>query len=604
MEATAQASLDESVLLLERLARAGDKAARAALVRFRDATRSLHIARARECPEAFLSYVMRDEETAGAITLAPYHRQLQRFLSDDEGLTGGYKAILGHVECGKTMNITVGRVLYELGRNPAARIAIVMATKDKVKATIRLIGQYIKKSRELREVFPHLQRSKSKGDPWNTTQLTVERNSPVKDPSVQGLGIGSNVLGARLDLVILDDALTAMNTLTPDNRKGVLDYIVGTLAGRVGKTGRIWFIANAFHPEDALHKLTSATGEYGWRLMTLPVEGPVTIKDRSKVTTVCGEHGVSNWPDRWTDGYLELKKQLLGGEDHPETARLLFCQARNDGSARFQRAWINKALEAGKNLYGDQLTVKNFDPPMGWRTFTGKDLGVKKHLGADNSVDFHLAIRPDGRIQVLGLEAGRWDAAEIIKRSFESHDRYNSTIIVEDNGAQDYIRQLAKNPAIAGALGFGDADRLPILPYNTNAKTKHSPQFGVESIGAELSTGQWLIPCVEVVAEDGKYKRIQVDPEIEAWIQDMLYYDPRAHMGDRLAACWLAHQGARRRAHSWRVAEAGPAQGDGAKHFSALQAEAAAEANRKSAEQRAKDQAAAVAASAWSDINF
>lgn len=554
---------------------------------------------------------MKDEETGQSIEMAPYHEQLQIFLSDDSGKIGGYKGILGHVECGKTMNVTVGRVLWELGRNPNARIAIVMATKEKVKATIRLIGHYLTKSKELKEVFPHLRRSTSKGDPWNTTQLTVERKSPVKDPSVQGLGVGSNVLGARLDLVILDDVLTALNTLTARHRKAVLDYIIGTLAGRVGRKGRIWFIANAWHPEDSWHKLTTPRvgAGYGWKRITLPVMGPVVARDGAGTTRVlCGTEGVSNWPGRWTPDYIELKTTLLGGEGHPEVARLLYCQARSDDAARFKRAWIDLALEAGRNIYGEALALQNFDPPAGWRTFTGMDLGVKKHLGADLTAQFHLAIRPDGMIQVLGIESGRFAADEILRRTFSAHQRFKSAIIVENNSAQDYIVQLAKNPEIGKALGRVDVDRLPVYPFTTKGKggvgNKHSAQYGVESIGAEMATGRWVIPCVEAVGENGTYTCLQVHPEIEAWVQDMLFYDPQGHLGDRLSACWMAHNGARRRTFGWRVAEAGGAPEEQPKHWAEIEREEQERRAKVSAEERQRQREEAQRASAWPELDF
>ena len=33
--------------------------------------------------------------------------------------------------------------------------------------------------------------------------------------------------------------------------------------------------------------------------------------------------------------------------------------------------------------------------------------------------------------------------------------------------------------------------------------------------------------------------------EVLAWIQEMLYYDPEAHTGDRLMASWFAREAAR-----------------------------------------------------------
>lgn len=603
--------LQASIRALAARAAAGNLEAAKALQRFVLDAKTLRIAKAREDPSTFLAYVMKDETTGGSIELAPYHEAQQRFLSDDTGIIGGYKGILGHVECGKTMNITVGRVLWELGKNPKARISITMATKEKVRPTIRLLKHYISKSKELREVFPHLERSRTKGDPWNTTQLTVERNTPIKDPSVQGHGIGSNILGSRLDVSILDDALTALNTLSARQRAAVLNYIIGTLVGRLGRRGRIWFIANAWHPEDAFHKLTKpkVLGGFGWKRMTLPVAGPVLVTDGGGgIEVVCGASGRSNWPGRWTPDYIDLKTTLMGGPDHPETARLLYCQARSDDAARFKQAWIDTSLQAGKGIYDEALSLQSFDPPPSWRTFTGMDLGVKKHLGADLTAQFHLAALPDGRIQVLGIESGRFSADEILRRTFSANKRFGSAIIVEDNAAQDYIVQLAKNPEIAKALGRIDADRLPVYPFTTKGKggvgNKHHAHYGVESIGAEMATGRWIIPCVEETNAKTGYTGLRVHPEIEAWIQDMLYYDPQGHLGDRLSACWMAHNGARRRAFGWRVGFAADDEAPQTKHWTEIEREESEKRAKVSAEERARQQQQSQIDSAWGEFDY
>ena len=81
-----------------------------------------------------------------------------------------------------------------------------------------------------------------------------------------------------------------------------------------------------------------------------------------------------------------------------------------------------------------------------------------------------------------------------------------------------------------------------MFPFNTRGSgkvgNKNHPQDGVEGIAAEMANSRWIIPC----DTEGK-----PSPEIEAWIQEMLYYDPRGHTGDRLMASWFAREGSRRR---------------------------------------------------------
>ena len=50
-----------------------------------------------------------------------------------------------------------------------------------------------------------------------------------------------------------------------------------------------------------------------------------------------------------------------------------------------------------------------------------------------------------------------------------------------------------------------------------------------------MSAGAWVIPNHDKV----------MHPEVAEWVDEMLYYDPRAHTGDRLMASWFAREGVR-----------------------------------------------------------
>jgi len=65
-----------------------------------------------------------------------------------------------------------------------------------------------------------------------------------------------------------------------------------------------------------------------------------------------------------------------------------------------------------------------------------------------------------------------------------------------------------------------------VRPFTTGRNKVH-PEFGIESLAAEMAAGKWIIPN-----RDGK-----MHSEVEALINEMLYYDPKAHTGDRLMSC-------------------------------------------------------------------
>lgn len=414
-----------------------------------------------------------------------------------------------------TQQISIGRPLWELGRNPELRVVLVQATATQAKKAVRTVAEHIVKNKLLHLVFPNLR--PGKGLPWNTEQLTVQRTPGIIQPSFQGVGAHGNILGARIDLLILDDILTQENTRTQSGREDIYNWIKSTLLGRMTKNGRVIFLGNAWHPEDAMHRLA----DEGWANARFPVRDQVT--------------GETNWPHRWPNERILKKAEEFGPV---EAARQLDCLARSDDAARFKREWIDKCLANGR---GTVMPYKLAEIPPGCFTFTGVDLGVKKGLHNDYTVLFTVMVRPDGVVQVLYLEAGKWDAPDILRRVFDTHSRYKSRVLVEDNGGQDFLRQFA--PMFNASV--------PIYPFNTRGTgkvgNKHHPQYGVEGIAAEMAQGRWVIPCDE---------NLVPDPEIQAWIQEMLYYDPLSHTGDRLMASWFAREGGRRRfTHRMAVAQ-------------------------------------------------
>jgi hypothetical protein len=203
-----------------------------------------------------------------------------------------------------------------------------------------------------------------------------------------------------------------------------------------------------------------------------------------------------------------------------EFARQLLCVARDDSEARFKREWIDKSLLRGF----DKRPVNALERiPPGCSVYTGVDLAVKQHAAADMTVFFTILAHPNGDREVLNIEAGRWAGPDIVQRVIDTHRRYSSIVIVEDNAAQAFISQFTKN-----------VSAVPVVSFTTTSKNKHSPEFGVESLAAEMNNGKWIIP-----SEGG------VSKEIQEWIDEMLYYQPSAHTGDRLMACWFAREAAR-----------------------------------------------------------
>lgn len=372
---------------------------RSQLVKNARARRAILLQLARKDINVFCGLVLKDEKTGEPVRQSSAHKAWHELADKHDRLL-----IWAHIESGKTVQLSIGRTLWELGRDPSLRHLILSNTKTQATKVADAIRRYIESSSDLRDVFPNL----LPGEPWGSNAFSVKRPIISKDPSIQTSGVHGNVLGSRLDRVVLDDILDYENTQTEDLRRGLIEWIASTVFGRVVDGGRWRSVGTAFHPQDALHHFA----RQGWAAFKYPV---------------VDAEGHPRWPERWSLERIAAKVQELGPI---EAQRQLMCEARDDSTARFKRDWIEIAMRLGE---GTNLASALHVLPQGYRTYTGVDLAVQQKDANDWTVLFTIAIDPHGNRNVLNIEAGKWSGPEIVVRINQAHQRYQSIVIVENN---------------------------------------------------------------------------------------------------------------------------------------------------------------------------
>ena len=494
------------------------------------AVRRARAAIAREDPAAFAEFILRDELTGKRVKLAPLHTKWHELATAYNRLV-----IWAGIDLGKTQHITIARTLWELGRNPNQRVIIISKTTSLARKITRTIGQYISNSEAVREVFPKLRPHPDPAQTWTSVSLTVDRggNISAKDPSVSATGTFGNIHGNRAEIVIFDDAIDSENTGSQVTRDHVWNWIRSVVLGRLSEEARLWALGNAWHPDDLLHRLEREPRFVGFRF-------PVISPD-----------GVLAWPEHWPHSRVENQRIDMGPL---EFARACLCQARDDETARFKRAYIDKCvgLGAGFDLHENSVSLRVALENAGWiergdwnaegehaarmlgerfasdtgvALYTGVDLAVSRKDVSDRTVLFTIAAMPDGRKLVVNVRAGRWGAPEILENIKQCWEDFGSMFVVENNAAQDYIVQL-----------LTDQTNIPILPFTTG-RNKANPEFGIDGMAAEFAAGKWIVPSAKGTGVTGK--------EVAVWIGEMAGYDPRMHTGDSLMASWFASYGAR-----------------------------------------------------------
>lgn len=430
--------------------------------------------------------------------------------SDDHTYLAGRAFTVTH----NTSQLSILRLLYMIGRNPNIHIALVSKTGSTSGKSARAIKEYIERNEDLREIFPEL----LPGNKWEDSFFTVKRSSFSKDPTVQALGLGGTLIGSRVDVLVFDDILDDENTRTPNERLKVYRRVKAFM-DRLSATGVMYILTNAWHPDDAVHKL-ERDGTPSFRF-------PVVDED-----------GKSRWPLKWTPERLEQAREDLGPL---EFARAHLCKARDEGESPFDESAIDAAFRAGDALRLVRSLLTHTLPAGAW-IYTGVDLAVTKGIKAHRTAFVTVLLWPevDGTLsrQVLWAEAGRWSSSEIRDRFLDHNQRYRPTFIVENNAAQRWIIDIVHNQA---DLPVEQRQTLEIVPFTTGKNKAHAT-FGVEGVAVEIANGIWVFPT------DGPVSQF-----VEDLKSDMLYYSRGGHTGDLLMALWFAREGARRGAGAGRA---------------------------------------------------
>jgi len=400
------------------------------------------------------------------------------------------------IEHGKSKHMSVWLPIWLLAHNPNLRIVIVSNTASQAAKYTEEIRKNIQHNKFLRMVFPNLR----PGEPWAKTGFTVRRKIIVKDPSLQPVGAYGAILGARADVIILDDIIDFENSATKYLQDKLMLWLKSSVFTRLTKNARIIAIGTKWTKFDVYHRLS--------KTKTWHVQEFSAYKDK--------ERTISLWPEQWPIKRLEEARETLGKR---EFARQFEDDIESTTSSRFDRQWFKLAQLKGQSL----TPLYEYNPLPNEVLIIGVDLAAKKNLGADLTVFFVLAVSVKYK-QLLYIESGRFSGPEIVNRLKSLHKRYPKAIFaVENNGQQEYIIQFLKDEP--------DAKDIPVIPFTTTVK-KRDPFIGVERIARDMAAGKWIIPAV---VEDPV-----VATEIKDFLDDLLSYDPGRHLPDRMSAAYIA----------------------------------------------------------------
>lgn len=136
-------------------------------------------------------------------------REFHESMNYQRGDEGDRQVILNFPpDHAKSTTWTVNWVTWQIHRNPEIRVIIVSKTQRLAKQFLLSIKQQLTNPRfeQMHAAFGPEGGWKDDDLPWREDMIYVRgRDATQKDPTVQALGIGGQIYGARADLIVLDD---------------------------------------------------------------------------------------------------------------------------------------------------------------------------------------------------------------------------------------------------------------------------------------------------------------------------------------------------------------------------------------------------------------
>jgi hypothetical protein len=356
------------------------------------------------------------------------HCKLQRFLTDHP------RALVELPrDHGKSTQVC-GRILWELGRNPALRVKIVCATDAVAAERSRFLRDAITGNPLVEAVFPHLRRSQ----PWSAEAFTVKRPAEVIGPSVAAFGIGAGSTGTRADLLVCDDVVDVRSLHSKAERERVADYFHNNLMNLLEPDGRFWGLFTPWHRDD-LNARLKRNAAYALFSQAVGAEfEPV-------------------WPEKWPAEKLRARKDEIGSASFARGYRLVPI-AEEDTPIR--PAWVRFWTEPA----ACEQIVLSVDPAVSTATRadrsalvvlgkSGRTPTVREGVGADEGEASTPSLTVGVRLElrVLAARAAKLSAPELVALIDAFDQQWNPAVILfESNAAFLGMRDLLARHARFG----------------------------------------------------------------------------------------------------------------------------------------------------------
>ena len=386
-------------------------------------------------------------------------------------------------EHAKSMTVSIDFVTYLIVTNPNVRIKLVSKTQQMAKEFLYAVKQRLTAPQwiELQRRYAPVEGFKATAEKWTQDAIYIERDSGEKDPTLQALGIGGQIYGARADYIILDDCVTLANANEYEKQ---IRWIQQEVITRVGPTGKILVVGTRVDPLDMYREMRNPDrypdGNSPWTYLAMPAV--LEFADDAKDWQTLWPKSDRPWaadealPDedglypRWDGENLKRRRGVLD----PKTWAMVYQQQDVESTAIFAPECVRGSVAGMRSIgplipgapghpasLNDQYIVASMDPAMSGDTFAvvmaGDRTTQKRYL----------------------LEASRMPAptpAQIRDLIFSWTEKYKPKVwVIEKNAFQLFLTQDEQINKFLASRGIRLVDHY-------TGKNKMDAEFGVASM--------------------------------------------------------------------------------------------------------------------------
>jgi hypothetical protein len=210
-------------------------------------------------------------------------------------------------EHAKSTVVTVNYPTYRIALNPNIRIIVVSKTITKAREFVYAIKQRLSHPRwlKLQTAYGPEGGWKQDADTWRTDTVYLggdARNSSEKDPTIQALGMGGQIYGARADLIILDDCITTANAHEWEQQ---INWLQKEVITRLGKNGKLLVVGTRIAANDLYKELRNPKHWSGGKTPFTYMGMPAVLEYSEK-------------PENWVTLWKESDVPWDGDDDTPQ----------------------------------------------------------------------------------------------------------------------------------------------------------------------------------------------------------------------------------------------------------------------------------------------